>query len=64
MNYEEEITKLYQEIADLKKWLLDNTPSLNELESLNQKLTQQIQNLAQKIMVLEQKIRLLESKIK
>lgn len=63
MNYQEEILKLYNEIQGLKKWLLENTPTLKELEDINKKFNQQIQALAQKISVLEQKLRLLETKI-
>lgn len=63
MNYQEEILKLYNEIQELKKWLLENTPTLKELQEINQKFNQQIQALAQKISVLEQKLRLLETKI-
>lgn len=63
MDYSTEINNLYKEIADLKKWLLENTPTLNEFEQLNATVRNQLQALAKRIQLLEAKINLLESKI-
>lgn len=60
MNYDEEISNLYKEIADLKTWLLQNTPSINEFQTLQQKYDRIIETVVNRLMALEQKVKFLE----
>jgi len=53
MNYDEEISNLYKEIADLKTWLLQNTPSINEFQTLQQKYDRIIETVVNRLMALE-----------
>lgn len=62
MNYDEEITNLYKQIQDLKNWLLQNVPSLNELEQLKARYDQILLNITNKLTQLEQQVKLLSKK--
>lgn len=63
MNYDEQIATLYNEIQELKQWLLENTVSVNEFATYKNDLETLNKNLIRKITMLEQKIKLLEAKI-
>ena len=53
----QDIIELYKMIADLKEWLLKNTPTLKELSDIKKQHEEQITDLNYRIQRVEQKLR-------